>query len=121
MLRIVGAREASLAGRRFAADWRRAGPAGFVVVSGLARGIDAAAHEAALGTGTVRRAGRRHRPDLSAAERRLQAPIAARGLLLAEAPIGHAADRPRLPAPQPHRQRPVARVVVVEAAATSGS
>jgi DNA processing protein len=50
-LAIVGAREASLAGRRFAAEMAAAlGAAGFVIVSGLARGIDAAAHEAALAT-----------------------------------------------------------------------
>ncbi|MEN3791299.1 DNA-processing protein DprA [Fulvimarina sp. MAC3] len=51
---IVGARNASLSGikltRRFAAEL---GAAGYVVVSGLARGIDAAAHEAAITTGTV--------------------------------------------------------------------
>nr|WP_050765118.1 DNA-processing protein DprA [Fulvimarina pelagi] len=51
---IVGARNASLSGikltKRFAADL---GAAGYVVVSGLARGIDAAAHEAAISTGTI--------------------------------------------------------------------
>ncbi|MER0238111.1 DNA-processing protein DprA [Fulvimarina sp. MAC8] len=51
---IVGARNASLSGikltKRFAADL---GAAGYVVVSGLARGIDAAAHEAAIPTGTI--------------------------------------------------------------------
>jgi DNA processing protein len=53
-LAIVGAREASLAGRRFAAELAASlGNAGFTIVSGLARGIDAAAHEAALPTGTV--------------------------------------------------------------------
>lgn len=51
---VVGARIASAAGQRFArgiaADL---GGEGFVVVSGLARGIDGAAHEGALATGTV--------------------------------------------------------------------
>ncbi len=51
---IVGTRNASLNGRRlaerFAADL---GAAGSVVVSGMARGIDTAAHAAALKTGTV--------------------------------------------------------------------
>src|SRR5262249_21784199 len=51
---IVGAREAARAGRHFAAELATAlGHAGFVIASGLARGIDAAAHEAALPTGTV--------------------------------------------------------------------
>src|SRR6185369_5607050 len=54
MLAIVGAREASLAARRFAAELAGTlGQAGFAIVSGLARGIDAAAHEAALPSGTV--------------------------------------------------------------------
>ncbi|HEY1448143.1 MAG TPA: DNA-processing protein DprA, partial [Caulobacteraceae bacterium] len=51
---IVGARAASSAGRRFAHDLAAdLGAAGYVVVSGMARGIDAAAHEGALATGTV--------------------------------------------------------------------
>ena len=51
---MVGARNASLNGRnitrRLAADLGRAG---LVVVSGLARGIDASAHEGSLSTGTI--------------------------------------------------------------------
>ena len=51
---LVGARNASSLGvrtaRLFAQDL---GAAGFVVVSGLARGVDAAAHDAALPTGTI--------------------------------------------------------------------
>ena len=51
---IVGARVASAAGQRFARGLAaELGAAGQVVVSGLARGIDAAAHEGALPTGTV--------------------------------------------------------------------
>ena len=51
---IVGARNASVAGRKMAAMLAKGlGEAGFVVVSGLARGIDSAAHEAALSDGTV--------------------------------------------------------------------
>jgi DNA processing protein len=51
---IVGARNASVAGRKMAAILAQAlGQAEFVVVSGLARGIDSAAHEAALRDGTV--------------------------------------------------------------------
>jgi len=54
MVAVVGSRNASAIGRRFAGLMARGlGEAGFVVVSGLARGIDAAAHEASLGTGTV--------------------------------------------------------------------
>ncbi len=51
---IVGARVASAAGQRFARGLAaELGEAGLVVVSGMARGIDGAAHEAALATGTV--------------------------------------------------------------------
>ena len=51
---IVGARNASLNGRRFAAELARdLGNAGLLVVSGMARGIDAAAHQGSLASGTV--------------------------------------------------------------------
>jgi DNA processing protein len=51
---IVGARIASAGGQRFARQLAsELGQAGYIVVSGLARGIDGAAHEAALSTGTV--------------------------------------------------------------------
>lgn len=51
---IVGARNASVAGQRLAAQFAAdLGKGGFLVVSGLARGIDAAAHQGALTTGTV--------------------------------------------------------------------
>ena len=54
LIAIVGSRNASAAGvkfaQRIAADL---GDAGFIVVSGLARGIDAAAHRASLDTGTI--------------------------------------------------------------------
>jgi DNA processing protein len=54
MLAIVGARNGSAAGQKLARLFAsRIGAAGFAIVSGLARGIDAAAHEAALATGTV--------------------------------------------------------------------
>ncbi|MCB1556537.1 MAG: DNA-processing protein DprA, partial [Alphaproteobacteria bacterium] len=51
---IVGARNASLNGRSFAEKLaRELGEAGQTVVSGLARGIDTAAHQGALTTGTI--------------------------------------------------------------------
>ncbi len=51
---VVGARTGSAAGQRFARTLARdLGAAGFVVVSGLARGIDAAAHEGSLATGSI--------------------------------------------------------------------
>ena len=51
---VVGSRNASGAGLKFTQTIaRELGDAGFAVVSGLARGIDAAAHRASLGTGTI--------------------------------------------------------------------
>ena len=51
---VVGSRNASAAGQRFTRQIAAVlGAEGLVVVSGLARGIDAAAHEASLATGTV--------------------------------------------------------------------
>src|SRR5439155_8022513 len=54
MVAVVGARNASAAGIKLAERLARdLGEAGLAVVSGLARGIDAAAHRASLKTGTV--------------------------------------------------------------------
>ena len=51
---IIGARNASMNGRNFARKIAaELGASGFLVVSGFARGIDAAAHEGAIETGTV--------------------------------------------------------------------
>jgi DNA processing protein len=54
MMAMVGSRNASAAGLKFAGRLARdLGEAGFVIASGLARGIDAAAHRASVATGTV--------------------------------------------------------------------
>src|SRR5437588_5300907 len=54
MIAIVGSRNASGAGLKFASQLARdLGDAGFVVISGLARGIDQAAHRATIQSGTV--------------------------------------------------------------------
>lgn len=121
-LALVGARDASLAGRRFAGELAAAlGAAGFVIASGLARGIDAAAHEASLATGTVAvLAGGIDQiyPPQNAA---LHQAIAAQGLILSESPVG----MPPVARAFPRRNRIVsglsAGVIVIEAAARSGS
>ncbi|MEN3349505.1 MAG: processing protein, partial [Bradyrhizobium sp.] len=54
MVAIVGSRNASGAGLKFAGQLaRELGEAGFVVISGLARGVDQAAHRASVGSGTI--------------------------------------------------------------------
>ncbi|WP_280955380.1 DNA-processing protein DprA [Beijerinckia sp. GAS462] len=54
MVAIVGSRNASVYGAKFAtATAQELGEAGFVIASGLARGIDESAHRASLATGTV--------------------------------------------------------------------
>jgi DNA processing protein len=121
-LAIVGAREASLAGCRFAAELATdLGAAGFVIASGLARGIDTAAHEAALTSGTVAVLAGGVDQAYPAQNAALYAAIIAQGLLLSEVPLG----TPSIARAFPRRNRIVsglsAGVVVIEAATRSGS
>lgn len=121
-LAIVGAREASLAGRRFAADLAVAlGSAGFVIASGLARGIDTSAHQAALSTGTIAVLAGGIDQIYPLQNAGLYGRIAERGLILSESRFG----APSIARAFPRRNRIVsglsAGVVVVEAANRSGS
>lgn len=119
---IVGARNASALGMRFTDTLARGlGAKGFAIVSGLARGIDATAHKAALETGTV--------AVLAGGVDSLWPPqnadlydaIREKGAILSERPMGYqgrARDFPR-------RNRLVSGlargIVVAEGAARSGS
>lgn len=120
---IVGARNCSVSGAKFAAMIARdVGRAGYTVVSGLARGIDTAAHRASIETGTVAvLAGGLDKPYPPENEPLIAELLAGNGLLLSEMPFGwepRARDFPR-------RNRLIAGValglVVTEAAARSGS
>lgn len=119
---IVGARTASTNGRRFAeALARDLGQEGMVVTSGLARGIDAAAHAGALPTGTVAVVGGGADVVYPAENRALHERIAAEGAIIAEQPLG---TQPRA-RHFPRRNRLISGlsrgIVVVEAALRSGS
>lgn len=119
---IVGARNASAAGCRFARQLGHdvAGE-GVAVVSGLARGIDTAAHIGALDGGTVAVIAGGIDVVYPLENARLQEEVATRGLLVAEQPPG---VEPRA-RHFPYRNRVIAGLsmgtVVVEAVPRSGS
>ena len=121
-LAIVGARNASALGTRMAkALAQELGQNGHTIVSGLARGIDAAAHLAALPTGTI--AVQAGGVDIMypAENTNLAGEIAAKGLRVSEQPMGMQPQARHFPA----RNRIIAGLakacIVVEAAAKSGS
>ncbi|MDB5469789.1 MAG: processing protein DprA [Caulobacter sp.] len=119
---IVGARVASAGGQKFARGLAaQLGEAGVTVISGLARGIDGAAHQGALPTGTIAVLGGGpddiYPPEHSA----LHAQIAERGAIVSESPPGYRAQARDFP----RRNRIISglslAVVVVEAELRSGS
>jgi DNA processing protein len=119
---IVGARNASASGMKFARQLAHGlCEAGLLVVSGLARGIDTAAHEASLNakTAAVLAGGLDHYypPE----NEKLQRTIAERGLLISEMLPGTAPKAEHFP----RRNRIISgmakAVIIVEAAMKSGS
>ena len=121
---IVGARAATVQGKATAA--RLAGElarAGVVVVSGLARGIDRAAHEGALEAGGFSIAFQACGPDqvYPAAHRALADRLAARGAVVSELPPGTPPRAPNFPLRNRLISALAEAVVVVEARVRSGS
>jgi DNA processing protein len=120
---LVGGRNASINGRRIAEDLAaELAGAGLIVVSGMARGIDAAAHAGALSTGrTVAVVAGGLDCPYPAEHAELQRRIAATGAVVTEAPPGTVPQARHFP----RRNRIIAGlslgVVVVEAALRSGS
>ncbi len=119
---IVGTRNASAAGRRFAEKISEdLGQAGYVAVSGLARGIDTAVHHASLERGTIAvLAGgidNIYPPD----NQKLYESIVEQGLLVSEMEFGTSPQARHFP----RRNRIISGlslgVVVIEAALQSGS
>jgi DNA processing protein len=122
MIAIVGSRNASGAGLKFAGTLARdLSDSGFVIASGLARGIDQAAHRTSIAGGTMAVLAGGHDKIYPAEHEDLLAAIIASGGAISEMPLGHvprARDFPR-------RNRLISGaalgVVVVEAAHRSGS
>ena len=122
MIAIVGSRNASGAGLKFAGKLAHdLSDAGFVIASGLARGIDQAAHRTSIHGGTVAMLAGGHDRIYPPEHEDLLAAILASGAAISEMPLGHvprARDFPR-------RNRLISGaalgVVVVEAAHRSGS
>ncbi len=119
---LVGARNASAAAVRFARELATAlAEAELVVVSGLARGIDAAAHWGALGGGTIGVVAGGIDVVYPPENAELQGRIAADGLVVAEAAFGTQPQARHFP----RRNRIIAGLcagtVVVEGALKSGS
>jgi DNA processing protein len=122
MIAVVGSRNASAAGAKFAERIARGlGDAGFVIVSGLARGIDAAAHRATVASGTIAVLAGGHDHVYPPEHVGLLGQILDDGAAISEMPMGwepRAHDFPR-------RNRLISGlslgVVIVEAARRSGS
>ena len=122
MVAVVGARNASANGRRIARDLAAGlGEAGIVVISGLARGIDAAAHLGALASGSIAVVAGGVDIVYPEQNRDLHEALARDGAILAELPLGSEPQARHFP----RRNRIISGlalgVVVVEAAAKSGS
>jgi DNA processing protein len=123
-LAIVGSRNPTTGGEQNAFEFaRHLGKTGFCIVSGLAQGIDAAAHRGALAAGAPTIAFLGHGIDrvYPAANRELAREIATRGALVSEFPLGTAPGRTLFP----QRNRLISGLslgtLVVEAARRSGS
>jgi DNA processing protein len=119
---VVGARNASANGRRLAREIAQGlGRAGFLVASGLARGIDTAAHQGALESGTAAVVAGGLDVIYPPENEALHGEIAERGVLLSEMPPGTVPQARHFP----RRNRLISGmslgVLVVEAAPRSGS
>ena len=119
---VVGARIASASAQRFARGLAsELGQAGYAVISGLARGVDAAAHEGALPHGTAAVLGGGVDDVYPSDNRGLYERLAAEGCIVSESPVGHRARAKDFP----RRNRIISGlslgVVVVEAEIRSGS
>ncbi len=119
---LVGARNASSLGQRMARILaEELGPAGYTIASGLARGVDTAAHLASLESGTIAVLAGGVDVIYPRENKALWEQIAHRGLVVSEAPIGTSPQARHFP----KRNRIISGmslgIVVIEGAAKSGS
>lgn len=122
MIALVGARNASSLGTRMAKRLAQdLSEAGYVVVSGMARGIDAAAHLGALKSGTVAVMAGGVDVIYPAENTQLAHDIGKSGLRVSEMPMGLQPQARHFPARNRIISGLAQAVVVVEAAAKSGS
>ena len=122
MIALVGARNASSLGTRMARSLAEGlGQAGYTIVSGLARGVDTAAHKASLKTGTIAVLGGGVDVIYPAENASLAAEIADQGLCLSEQPMGLQPMARHFPPRNRIISGLALGVVVVEAADKSGT
>lgn len=122
MIALVGARNASSLGTRMAKKLAaELTEEGFVVVSGLARGIDTAAHIAALPRGTIAVQAGGVDTIYPVENTQLAHDIAKKGLRISEMPMGMQPQARHFPARNRIISGMAQAVIVVEAAAKSGS
>ena len=119
---IIGSRNASAIGQRFAGSLAaELGQAGYTIVSGLARGIDAAAHQGSLTTGTAAVLGGGVDHIYPRENTELHAHIVQNGAIVSESPMGYRATARDFP----RRNRIISGlcrgVIVIEAAERSGT
>jgi len=119
---LVGARNASSLGQRMARILaQELGPLGYTITSGLARGVDTAAHHASLETGTIAVLAGGVDVIYPRENKALWAQICQHGLVVSEAPVGTAPQARHFP----KRNRIISGIslgiVVIEGAAKSGS
>ena len=121
-LAIIGSRNCSALGLKFAASLsQQLGEAGYNIVSGLARGIDTAAHQASVKTGTAAILGGGVDHIYPRQNEALYHQINQQGVLVSESPLGYRATARDFP----RRNRIISGlslgVIVIEAAERSGT
>ena len=119
---IVGTRNASLNGHRIASSFAATfGEAGYLVSSGMARGIDGSAHEGALNTGTVAVLAGGVDVVYPKENQKLYERIVETGVVISEMPVGTVPQARHFPRRNRIISGAARAIVVIEAAKRSGS